>query len=126
VSYEDCSDQLGAGTFCMSEPECWGGVHNYADSLLMAPKADCDEIHFYQTFAAGKLDFQPLHQSDVEVPQVRKVCNRKVLNKMLSEADRKSDWDIEILPPQQLGEMFYRCIFGNSERVGPIELSRPK
>jgi hypothetical protein len=53
---------------------------------------------------------------------VKKVCNRKVVNKMLDEADRKTDWDVQILPPQQHGENFYRCIFGYHNQVGSFTL----
>jgi serine/threonine protein kinase len=105
------------------EPECWGGVHNYADSPLIGIRADCNETHLYQTFAVGALNSVPLRQSKLEaLPQVKKVCKARVVNRMLDEADRRPDWDIEALYPQEDGEMFYRCIFGRGQRVGAYKL----
>jgi hypothetical protein len=126
-SYLDCSDQLGRGTYCTPEPECWGGVRGYADSPLKANGVGCDGIHYYQTFAAGILDFVPISQSTLErMRPVRKVCNRKVLNKMLDPQHRSSEWDIEMLGPQHQNEMFYRCVFGYHERTGQLQLSKPR
>jgi serine/threonine protein kinase len=126
-SYLDCSAKLGAGTYCTPEPECWGGVYNYADSPLRGDPVDCNKAHLYQTFAAGDLNFIPLRQSKLmSVPQVKKVCNSKVVNRMLvNKEDRRPKWVIEVLPPQYEGEMFFRCIFGDRERVGAYDLRPP-
>jgi serine/threonine protein kinase len=126
-SFVDCSEQLGAGTYCTPEPECWGGVQGFADSPLIAPMVDCNELHYYQTFAAGELESVPVRQSKLEsLPQAKKVCTSKVVNRMLAhEEDRRPDWDIEVLIPQKEGEMFYRCIFGSGERVEPFDLRPP-
>ena len=127
ASFIDCSDQLGPGTYCTPEPECWGGVQGFADSPLIAPMVDCDEVHYYQTFAAGDLSSIPLRQSKLEsLRQVEKVCTSEVVNRMLvNKDDRRPKWDVEVLQPQNEGEMIYRCIFGGGERVGPFDLRPP-
>jgi hypothetical protein len=73
------------------------------------------------------LDFVPRRQSRLEaVAQVKKVCHQEVVNKMLvDEDDRRSDWEIEVLPPQTEDEMFYRCIFGRGNRYQPLQLAPP-
>ena len=101
-------------------------MHNYADSPLIGDAASCNKLHYYQTFAAGQLDFVPLRQSQLEkLPQVKRVCNQKVVNSMLAKADRRAKWQIEALPQQKQGEMYYRCIFGPRERTSPITLNEP-
>ena len=108
------------------EPECWGGVYNYADSLLQADRVECNELHLYQTFAVGELTTVPLHQSElVALPQVKKVCKPSVVNRMLDEAHRRPDWDIEVLASQEDGEMFFRCLFGGSQREEAYKLKPP-
>ena len=125
-SFLDCSDQLGDGTYCTPEPECWGGVSNIYDSPLAGLRAACNETHVYQTFAAGELKSMPRRQSSLDkVPQVRKVCHPKVVNKMLDEDDRRPDWEVYALAPQTEDEMFYRCIFGHGQRVGVFKLKPP-
>ena len=127
ASFVDCSEQLGSGAYCTPEPECWGGVQGFADSPLIAPMVDCDELHYYQTFAAGELDSIPPRQSKLEsVVQVKEVCTSDVVNRMLvNKEDQRTKWDIEALIPQNEGEMFYRCIFGSGERVEPFDLRPP-
>ena len=127
ASFLDCSDQLGDGTYCTPEPECWGAVNGLVDAPLVGLETDCDETHVYQTFAAGELAIVPRHQSSLDrVPQVKKVCQAKVVNKMLvNENLRRSDWEVYALGPQGDDEMFYRCIFGRGERVGAFRLKPP-
>jgi hypothetical protein len=126
ANFKDCSDELGKGTYCTPEPECWGGVSQLYDALMLALPADCDENHVHQTFAAGSLNFTPVRQSTLEADsQVKKVCKAKVVNRMLDEDERRSDWEVHALPPQAEGETFYRCIFGRGQRTQPFQLSRP-
>jgi hypothetical protein len=126
-SFVDCSEQLGPDTYCTPEPECWTGVRGYADSPLIGGAVSCYKLHYYQTFAAGQLDFVPLRQSQLEkLPQVKKVCTSKVVNSMLAKEDRRSRWQIEALPQQKPGEMYYRCIFGPWGRTSPITLQKPE
>ena len=123
ASYTDCSDKLGPETFCTPEPECWGAVRSYADAPMRADPVDCFKTHIYQTFAAGMLTVVPRTQSSLEkLPQVKRVCNENVVNKMLGERDRRSDWEVYALPPQTEDEMFYRCIFGRGLREAPLTL----
>ena len=125
-SFRDCSDQLGDGTYCTPEPECWGSYWSYADSIALSDPVACDESHLYQTFAAGGLNSIPLRQSKLQaVPQVKKVCQARVVNKMLGKDDRRSDWEIYQLAPQNPGETFYRCIFGRGMRVEAFKLKPP-
>jgi hypothetical protein len=94
---------------------------------MIAAPSGCSGLHYYQTFAAGALTSMPLRQSKLEsLPQAKKVCNSKVVNRMLvNQRYRRLKWDIEILPPQNDGEMFYRCIFGEGERNGALDLRPP-
>ena len=43
---------------------------------------------------------------------------------MLRSRDRRSDWEIRVLGPQQPDEYYFRCIIGRGERTGR-SLSRP-
>ena len=93
---------------------------------MVGLEADCEETHVYQTFAAGMLNVMPRRQSSLDkVPQVKKVCHPRVVNKMLDKEDRRSDWEVYALAPQDDDEMFYRCIFGRGQRLGAFKLTPP-
>jgi len=85
-------------------------------------------LHVYQTFAAGQLARMPLRQSEVDKdPQVRKACTQKVANSMLPKQDRREDWEIYALPPQDEDDgLLFRCIVGRGERTTPLKLSKPR
>ena len=127
ASFRDCSDQFGPDTYCTPTPECWGGVVSMADAPYLIERVACNDLHYHQTFAAGKLDFVPLRQSTlVADPQVEKVCRRSILETMLvDEVDRKVNWQVFALPPQVGEANIYRCIFGRGERVAAVKLAPP-
>ena len=72
------------------------------------------------------LDTVPRRQSELDaVPEVKKACRDNVVNSMLvNPAERRNDWEVYALPPQNSQEDFFRCIFGRGIRNTPIALKR--
>jgi hypothetical protein len=112
--------------YCLLTPECWGSVGSYAGGLRTATPADCYEDHLYQTFAVGMLGFIPRRQASLDaVPEVAKACRPTIVNQMLvNPSERRDDWEVWILPPQDEDEYFFRCIFGRGIRNTPIALKQ--
>ena len=128
AGYLDCSADLGAQTYCPTVEECWGGLFTYSDQPTLGTPQDCRELHVYQTFAAGRLTYTVRRQSQLENDaQVSQVCTAAVVNTMLPEAERRSNWEVFALPPQMQtdDDDFYRCVVGRGERSGPLPLSKP-
>ena len=124
--FTDCSNQLGAATFCAATPECWAGVISVADVPLVATAQTCPKRHVYQTFAAGKLGYELRRQSKLEADRkIRKVCRADVVNAMLRKEDRRSDWEILVIGPQLGDETFYRCLFGRGYSSKGYPLNPP-
>ena len=113
-------------TYCASRPECWAGVQGLSDIPELATAQACDKVHVYQTFLAGRLSYDVRRQSQLESDaHIRRVCTNEIANSMLRSRDRRSDWEIRYLGPQQPGEYFFRCIIGRGERTGALEFHPP-
>jgi hypothetical protein len=126
AGFIDCSEQLGANTFCASRPECWAGVQGFSDVPELATPYDCEEVHVYQTFIAGRLTYDVRRQSQLDSDaHIRRVCTNEIANSMLGSRHRRSDWEIRYLGPQQPNEYFFRCIIGRGERSEPLEFRAP-
>jgi hypothetical protein len=126
AGFEDCSEQLGADTYCATRPECWGSVQGITDVPSLGTQADCDKMHLYQTFIAGRLPYDVRRQSQLDSDaHIRRVCTNEIANSMLRSRDRRSDWEILYLGPQQPGEHYFRCIVGRGYRYQPMELHSP-
>jgi serine/threonine protein kinase len=123
----DCSEQLGADTYCASRPECWAGVQGLSDIPELATPQTCDKVHVYQTFLAGRLTYDVRRQSQLDSDaHIRRVCTNEIANSMLRSRDRRSDWEIRYLGPQQPDEYFFRCIVGRGERTGALRFEAPR
>jgi serine/threonine protein kinase len=126
AGFIDCSEQLGADTYCASRLECWAGVQGYSDIPDLATPYDCDKVHVYQTFIAGRLAYDVRRQSQLDSDaHIRRVCTEEIANSMLGSRHRRSDWEIRYLGPQQPNEDFFRCIIGRGERSEPLEFRAP-
>jgi Protein kinase domain len=126
AGFIDCSEQLGAETYCAVRPECWGGVIALSDVPALATKQVCDMTHVYQTFIAGRLTYDLRRQSQLDSDaHIRRVCTTEIANSMLRSRDRRSDWEILVLGPQQPDEYYFRCIIGRGERSEPLEFQAP-
>jgi Protein kinase domain len=126
AGFIDCSEQLGANTFCASRPECWAGVQGFSDVPELATPYGCEEVHVYQTFIAGRLTYDVRRQSQLDSDaHIRRVCTNEIANSMLGSRHRRSDWEIRYLGPQQPNEYFFRCIIGRGERSEPLEFRAP-
>jgi hypothetical protein len=127
AGFVDCSGQLGMDTYCASRPECWAGVIGYSDIPSLGTRQDdCTKTHVYQTFLAGRLTYDVRRQSQLDSDaHVRRVCTGEIANSMLGSRDRRSDWEIIYLGPQQPNEYFFRCIIGRGERTQPLEFHAP-
>jgi hypothetical protein len=125
--YEDCSADLGGTSYCPAEPECWAGIISVFDLPSLGTPRDCGETHVYQTFAAGPLDVEVRRQSQLEdLRAVERLCDADVLDTMLDDADRDTDWEVLALPPQEAdgSDRVYRCLFGRGDRDAPVPLTR--
>jgi hypothetical protein len=126
AGFVDCTEQLGLDTYCASRPECWGGVMGFADIPDLGTKEPCDEVHVYQTFIAGRMKYELRRQSQLESDAlIRRVCTKEIANSMLGSRDRRSDWEIRYLGPQQPEEYYFRCIIGRGERSEPLDFHAP-
>jgi hypothetical protein len=126
AGFVDCSEELGIDTYCALRPECWGGVQGLGDVPSLGTPEPCDQSHVYQTFIAGRLTYDLRRQSQLESdPHIRRVCTGEIANSMLRARDRRSDWEIIYLGPQQPSEYFFRCLIGRGERSGSLELDPP-
>ena len=87
----------------------------------------CNQTHVYQTFIAGRLTYELRRQSQLNSDaQIRRVCTTEIANSMLRSRDRRSDWEIYYLGPQQPHENFYRCIIGRGERTESLRFEAPR
>jgi len=126
TGFIDCSKQLGEGIYCATRPECWAGINGFGDVLSVGVPQDCDKTHVYQTFIAGRMTYELRRQSQLESDaQIRRVCTTETANSMLRSGERRSDWEIQYLGPQQPDEYFFRCIIGRGERNKPLSFHAP-
>ena len=125
----DCSDALGEASYCSETPECWAGVISVFDLPSLGTPRECDETHVYQTFAAGTLTTDVRRQSQLEDDdRVRELCSPRTLRGVLGSADRRTDWEILSLPPQEAdgSDRIVRCLFGSGDRTAPVALQQPR
>ena len=126
AGFIDCTEQLGMDTYCTSRPECWAGILALSDIPMQATAQVCDQPHVYQTFIAGRLTYELRRQSQLESDaHIRRVCTKEIANSMLRSRDRRSDWEILVLGPQQPNEYYFRCIIGRGERAGALRFQAP-
>jgi serine/threonine protein kinase len=126
AGFIDCTKQLGMDTYCTSRPECWAGILALSDIPMQATPQVCDQPHVYQTFIAGRLTYELRRQSQLESDaHIRRVCTKEIANSMLRSRDRRSDWEILVLGPQQPDEYYFRCIIGRGERTGALRFQAP-
>ena len=126
LGFIDCSEQLGQDIYCASRPECWAGVQGLSDIPDLATPYECDKVHVYQTFISGRLTYDVRRQSQLETDAtIRRVCTSEVANSMLRSRDRRSDWEIRYLGPQQPDEYIFRCIIGRGERTEALSFKAP-
>jgi Protein kinase domain len=127
VGFIDCSEELGHDTYCATRPECWAGVQGYADIPDLGSGIGCNEAHVYQTFIAGRMTYELRRQSQLQSDaHIRRVCTKEIANSMLPSGDRRSDWEIRYLGPQQANEYYFRCIIGRGERSEPFKFHAPR
>jgi hypothetical protein len=127
AGFVDCSEQLGTETYCASQPECWAGIQALSDIPALATKQDCDKLHVYQTFIAGRMTYELRRQSQLDSDaHIRRVCTTEIANSMLRSRERRSDWEILVLGPQQPNENYFRCIIGRGERTEPLTFQAPR
>jgi Protein kinase domain len=126
AGFIDCSEQLGNETYCASQAECWADVQGLGDLPWLGNKQDCNKTHVYQTFIAGRMTYELRRQSQLESDaQIRRICTTEIANSMLRSRDRRSDWEIWVLGPQQPDEYYFRCILGRGERTEPLNFHAP-
>ena len=103
-----------------------GRIIGYSDIPSLGTKQSCDEMHVYQTFIAGRLGYDLRRQSQLDSDAtIRRVCTNEIVNSMLRSQNRRSDWEILFLGPQQPNEDYFRCIVGRGERSGALTVRPP-
>ena len=125
AGFQDCTADLGAGSYCPSTQECWAGVISVFDLPSLGTPRECDQTHVYQTFAAGMLTQDVRRQSQLEKDaEAKRLCSPTSLGKLLSPGDRETDWELLMLPPQEAdgSDRVYRCLFGRGDRSKPVQL----
>jgi hypothetical protein len=126
AGFIDCSEQLGDDTYCASQAECWAEIQGLGDLPWLGNEQDCNKTHVYQTFIAGRMTYELRRQSQLESDaQIRRICTTEIANSMLRSRDRRSDWEIWVLGPQQPDESYFRCILGRGESTEPLEFNAP-
>ena len=126
AGFVDCTKSLREGAYCADEDECYGSIGVYGEGLIAGVEADCDQTHIYQTFAAGHLGYNVARQETLENDAlVKQLCTIEVTNRMLRRKDRRDDWEVYALGPQNDGEDYFRCIFGRGTRAKPFTLVKP-
>jgi hypothetical protein len=126
AGFIDCSEQLGNDTYCASQAECWAEVQGLGDLPWLGNKQDCNKTHIYQTFIAGRMTYELRRQSQLESDaQIRRICTTEIANSMLRSRDRRSDWEIWVLGPQQPDEYYFRCILGRGESTESLNFHAP-
>jgi hypothetical protein len=126
AGFIDCSEQLGNDTYCASQAECWAEVQGFGDLPWLGNKQDCNKTHIYQTFIAGRMTYELRRQSQLESDaQIRRICTTEIANSMLRSRDRRSDWEIWVLGPQQPDEYYFRCILGRGESTESLNFHAP-
>jgi hypothetical protein len=123
--FDDCSDQLGDGSYCPTKAECWAGVISVFDLPSLGTAQKCGTTHVYQTFAAGLLEEDVRRQSQLEdSARVKRLCSSDSLDKLLDDRERQTNWEVLALPPQEAdgSDRIFRCLFGRGERTGVVEL----
>jgi hypothetical protein len=126
AGFVDCTKALREGAYCADEDECYGSIGVYGEGLIAGVEADCEQTHIYQTFAAGHLDYNVARQETLENDAlVKQLCTIEVVNRMLRKKDRRDDWEVYALGPQNDGEDYFRCIFGRGTRSTPVKLVPP-
>ena len=117
--FVDCSSAFGYQSVCVrpNAPECWVGYYSYADVRAIADLASCTEPHVLQTFAAGQVPIAVDRQSVLEErKEVKALCNRTVLKKVLVSEEPLKDWDIRVLPPPLgVDDNLFRCLVGPAQ-----------
>jgi len=118
--FVDCSAELGAGSYCvdLDAPECWVNYFQYADLNAAADMTSCKGYHELQTFAAGSLPVVTNRQSQVEArKEVKSLCTRETLNKVLAAGESLKSWQIEVLPaPVDIDtDNLFRCLVGPAQ-----------
>jgi serine/threonine protein kinase len=126
AGFIDCSEELERDIYCATRPECWSAVNGFGDVPLVGVPQDCDKTHVYQTFIAGRMTYELRRQSQLESDaQIRRICTKEIANSMLPSRDRRSDWEIISLGPQQSDEYFFRCIIGRGDRNDALKFHAP-
>ena len=121
----DCSEQLGADTYCATSLECWGASRGSPTSRRLGPRQNVTSCT-WSDLIAGRLPYDVRRQSQLDSDaHIRRVCTNEIVNSMLRARDRRSDWEILFLGPQQPNEDFFRCIIGRGERYQPLEIHAP-
>lgn len=119
AGFAGCEDPAG-GAFCPTLPACWGGLVVVGGMQATARPMACDEPHYWETYAAGRLPDDavglPLDQLAAR-SEVARVCSQEVMLARTLEGADATGWRREVLPQQLRGQddWLFHCVAGAAE-----------
>jgi hypothetical protein len=113
-------DHLAPGALCTTVPRCWGGLVILAGTDISARPLGCEQPHYWQTYAAGRLPADavglPLEQIAART-EVARVCTPAMMAARTVRGRRTAGWEREIFPQQIRGQTdwIFHCLAGPPE-----------
>lgn len=114
AGFADCED-VAAGALCPTLPMCWSGLVIVGGMQSTARPTACEEPHYWETYAAGRLPADavglPLEQVGAR-SEVARVCTEDIMRARLSEGADSGDWQRGLLPQQIQGQddWLFHCV----------------
>ncbi len=127
AGFIDCSEQLGNRHLLRVATGMLGGVIGLSD--VPGPR---DQAGLRQDARVPDLHCRPnVHTTCGDNPSWNPMPTSAACAPMrwrtrcCGSGDRRSDWEIRYLGPQQPNEYYFRCIIGRGERSEPLEFHAP-
>jgi hypothetical protein len=104
----------GISAYCPKQPLCWGQITQTGGPLPTASRIDCDDLHFWESFAAGTLPAGAMQQPSDKLltdPTVGKVCGGSVLAARSRSPGDTQGWTVQALPQAPAsGPRIFHCL----------------
>ena len=125
AGFIDCSEQLGRQHLLRFSTGMLGGCSRYSDIPDLATPYDCDKVHVYQTFIAGRLTYDVRRQSQLDSDATSgasaptRLRTRCWAPDIAAQTGRSGSW----VRNSQRG--LFRCIIGRGRAVGAVQFRAP-
>lgn len=104
----------GTSAYCPKQPLCWGGITNIGGTPPTARRINCDEPHYWESFAAGNL---PAGATDLPFDRlltnqtIGRICADNVLAARSSSPADTQGWTVRALPQAPAsGPAVFHCL----------------